>query len=244
MSMSAGMDMYPRWVLDVPVISCGRGFTSDVIAEYVLGAMLNHEKGFLRHRVRSSSAMETSWVGSLKGATLGIAGFGSIGGEVARRALAFGMNIRAYRRSDTALPDGIKAAASLRDLAGFSDHLVIAMPLTEETRKSIGRKVFQAAKPGLHLVNVSRGAILDLDALRRSLETGTVAAATLDVTDPEPLPEGHWAYGDERFIITPHMSWQGGAETEARKLDTLAENLRRIMDGREILNRFDACRGY
>ena len=243
-SVSTGMDGFPTWVTSMPMVACSRGSTSDSIAEYAIGAMLNHEKSYGLHRVRARSEWASGDVGGLAGRTLGLAGFGSIGQAIAKRALAFEMEISVLRRSDAPLPHGLKAAANFAELAAQSHHLVIAVPLTDKTRSALGPKVLASARPGMHLVNISRGAILDIEALRRAMDMGRVAAATLDVTDPEPLPSGHWAYDDPRIHLTPHMSWKGGVRTRELQERVVVENLQRFVAGKPLVNLYDRSRGY
>ena len=96
---------------------------------------------------------------------------------------------------------------------------------------------------GLHLVNVSRGALIDQEALRPALDDGRIARATLDVTDPEPLPAGHWLAGHPRARISGHVSWAAPGAFELI-LDTFVENLRRFRDGRPLAGRVDLAAGY
>ena len=134
-------------------------------------------------------------LGSLYGRTLGLVGVGGIGTAVAERALPFGMRMRAFRRrSSVAGPAGVEIVDSITELVASSDHVVIAAPATPATRGLFDDALFAAMKPGAHLVNVARGAIVDQDALRRALDTGRVAMASLDAVEPEPLPAGHWMY--------------------------------------------------
>src|SRR5690606_11871055 len=141
--------------------------------------------------------------------TLGIAGYGAIGREVAKRAQALGMDVLALRRGGAAVaPDtGVRAVASVEDLLGASDHVVLALPITPQTRHCINARSLAHAKPGLHLVNIARGALVDQPALLQALDSGRLSGATLDVTDPEPLPEGHALYHHPRVHLTPHVSW-------------------------------------
>ena len=95
-------------------------------------------------------------------------------------------------------------SASLADLMQTSDHLVLVAPGTAETKNMIDATALAQAKPGLHIVNLARGSLIDQDALRVALDDGRVAWASLDVTEPEPLPEGHWMYRHAKVWLTPH----------------------------------------
>jgi phosphoglycerate dehydrogenase-like enzyme len=187
---------------------------------------------------------ERMHLGSLYGRTLGLVGVGGIGAAVAERARPFGMRMRALRRrSSRAGPAGVEVLDSITDLVASSDHVVIAAPATPDTRGLFDDAVFDAMKPGAHLVNVARGAIVDADALRRALDAGRVAAASLDAVEPEPLPAGHWLYGYPRVRLSPHVSWNmpGAAEL---LLDAFIDNLRRWRDGRALAGVVDPTAGY
>jgi len=109
-----------------------------------------------------------------------------------RRALALGMQVRAVRRQSAALDmDGVQQAANIEDLMAASDHLALVAPGTEATRHVVNARALGLARPGLHLINVARGSLVDQQALIESLDAGQLSWASLDVTGPEPLPEGH-----------------------------------------------------
>jgi phosphoglycerate dehydrogenase-like enzyme len=121
--------------------------------------------------------------------------------------------------------------------------VVIAASATPATRHLFGREAFALAKPGVHLVNVSRGSLVDQDALREALDAGRVARASLDVCEPEPLPAGHWLFAHPRVRLSPHISWSAPGALE-RLFATFAENLRRYREGRPLEGRVDLERGY
>jgi phosphoglycerate dehydrogenase-like enzyme len=194
--------------------------------------------------VRAAPDWEQIPLGHLEGKTLGLIGAGAIGVEVAKRADAFGMRVIGVRRSATAGDDGpIQLVPTLRDLLAQSDHAVVAAPLTDATRGLVGREALAAAKPGLHLINVSRGQIIDDDALLEAIRAGRVGGATLDVTHPEPLPAGHPYYACPEVWITSHISWssENGDERIAAKL---LDNLDRHLRGEPLIDVVDATRGY
>ena len=161
-------------------------------------------------------------------------GLGSIATEVARRALAFEMNVLAFRRTDAPSPiDGIRIVRSLTELLAASDHVVVAAPATGATRKLLGADAFKAIKPGAHLVNVARGELVDQEALIAALDDGRVGMASLDVADPEPLPAGHPLYTHPKVRLTPHISWSSVGTLE-RTIGIFAENLRRYDAGEPL----------
>jgi phosphoglycerate dehydrogenase-like enzyme len=183
-------------------------------------------------------------LGGLRGKTLALVGLGGIGQEVARLALAFGMRVRALRRTGgpSPLPD-VRVAATLRELVSDADHLVIAAPATTETRHLVGREAFAHVKPGVHIVNVARGALVDQDALRDALESGRVGLASLDVMEPEPLPAGHWLYTHPRVRLSPHTSWSAPGAFDLL-LEPFLENLRLDLAGQPLAHLVDVELGY
>ncbi|MES2612121.1 MAG: NAD(P)-dependent oxidoreductase [Pseudomonadota bacterium] len=246
---SAGIDFFPPWLLDVPLVTCSRGVAAVPIAEYVLAALLTHEKAWDSLKVDGASRWRDTFQrvdrqpsGTLQGRTLGIAGYGAIGREVARLAQAFGMQVTALRRGGAPV-DGLQSAGSIEELLATSDHLVLALPITPETHHLVNAATLAHARPGLHLVNIARGALVDQQALLQALDEGRLSGATLDVTDPEPLPEGHRLYRHPRVRLTPHVSWaaQDAGEVTARKF---LANLSRFLAEQPLEDVVDPGRGY
>jgi phosphoglycerate dehydrogenase-like enzyme len=206
-SASAGIDWYPPWLLDAPILSCGRGVFSAEIADYVIAAIYLQTKNLEAVRARSLAEWNYAPLGHVAGSTVGIIGLGSIGMEVARRALALGTNVIATRRG--ARPSEIEGVSLVDDpaaVAAAADHIVIAVPLTAATHRLVDAHLLDQAKPGAHLINVARGGVVDQDALMAALDAGRLGFATLDVTDPEPLPDGHALWTHPRVRLTPHIS--------------------------------------
>lgn len=112
---------------------------------------------------------------------------------------------------------------------------MVAAPLTEATRHIINRDVLGSAKPGLHLINIARGGLLDQEALLEALDNGQIGLASLDVTEPEPLPDGHPLYSHPRVRLSPHTS---AISTNSRNeiADTFLANLERYVSGIELSN--------
>ncbi|WP_230383078.1 NAD(P)-dependent oxidoreductase [Paracoccus shanxieyensis] len=222
---AAGIDAFPDWAFDVPLVSTGRGISADAIAEYVLAAIFAHEKGFFdQYPLRDAAGWAQRPLGSVAGKRLGLAGFGAIGARTAELAAALGMQIAAVTRSATVAPH-IRQYPTLAQMIAETDHLVLAVPLTAATRGMLNADILAHAKPGLHVINVCRGEVVDDDALWQAIETGQVAAATLDVTSPEPLPPGHRFYTHPRIRVTPHISW-----TSDDNADRMAAKLARNLD--------------
>ena len=137
---------------------------------------------------------------------VGIMGLGRIGQLVATSLGELGFDVAGYSRSGRPVP-GVPVSGP-RDHAAFlgrCDILICLLPLTDETRGLLDDALFDALPRGARLVHAGRGAQLDMPALRRALDDGRLASAMLDVTDPEPLPETHWAWGHPGLIVTPHV---------------------------------------
>ena len=151
----------------------------------------------------------------IAGKTLGIIGMGQIGAAVAKRARAFGMNIIYYNRNRRHDDDSIGATYQpFNVVLKEADAIIVLTPLSQETRGFIGREQFQKMKPTAYFINVSRGPVVDSDALLAALQTGEIAYAALDVTDPEPLPKDHPLLKLPNILITPHI---GSATIETRR---------------------------
>lgn len=197
----------------------------------------------------------------LRGLTLGIAGYGSIGRELARQAQALGMRVLATKRDllrtteDTGytvpgtgdptgdIPDRLYPPEALVTMAQECDFLVILTPLTPRTRHSVNDEVLAAMKKTAVLINLARGPVVDEAALITALAAEQIAGAALDVFDQEPLPSSSPLWGLENVIISPHVS---GNSTRYHDLaaDIFAENLRRYIEGRPLLNRLNREQGY
>jgi phosphoglycerate dehydrogenase-like enzyme len=243
--LGAGIDGFPLNVVGDRILTCSRGAAAPAIAEFVLAAMLAFEKQLPQVWI---SEPPDNWnsasLGGLEGSTVGIIGLGSIGTEVARRALAFDMEVIAVRRRDLppSLP-GITLSGDLGELLASSDHVVIAAPATDRTEHLIDADALARMKPGAHLVNVARGSLIDQDALVAALDEGRLARATLDVVDPEPLPTGHRLYGHDRVRLSPHVSWSS-PRTLRRTMELFVENVDRYLVGQELLGTVDLEEGY
>lgn len=240
-----GVEAFPFEALGDRPLTCSRGASGIPIAEWVLAVMLAAEKKLPETWIHEPPALwSVIGLGGLHGRTLGLVGLGGIGREVARRALAFGMQVVALRRRD--VPSeiaGVEIAPDLATLLERADHLVLAAATTAATRHLIDDAALARVKPGVHLVNVARGALVDHDALRRALDEGRVALASLDCVEPEPVPAGHWLYRHPRVRLSAHVSWSMPGALDVL-LDPFLENLRRDRAGEPLLHRVDRTLGY
>lgn len=246
-TLGTGVDGFPFDAIDGQVLTCSRGISGPMIGEWVFAQMLAVAKA-----VRSGPLDEPpeSWnvpvagITSLRGATVVILGTGGIGGEVARLSLALEMNVIGVRRRGTDAPHpGMTIVNDIAAVIGEADHVVIAAPATPETRGMFDDDLLGRVKPGVHLVNIARGTLVDQDALRRALDDGRIGTASLDVCDPEPLPAGHWLYEHPNVYLTPHTSWAGpGAFGEI--ISTFHDNYLRWRAGEPLAGVVDIEAGY
>lgn len=169
------------------------------------------------------------------GSTLGIVGMGRIGAEVAKRARAFEMRVLYYnrnRRPEMEEAWGVEFA-SLDELLCTSDFISLNCPLTDETKGMIGRKQFESMKKTAILLNIARGAVVQTADLYEALAGHQIAAAGLDVTDPEPLPRDHPLLQLDNLVITPHLG-SASNRTRQRMMEMTVENLQAGIVGDEL----------
>ncbi len=245
-NFGTGVDQFPMDLLGPDqTLTCSRGAGAGPISEWVITQMLAFEKQLPQTWI---SEPPEHWnladLGTLRDSHVGLVGYGGIGEAVARRALPFGSEIKAYRRRPIPADEpGVEIVTDLLELAAWSDHLVVTAPATPATHHLVGEAVLGAIKPGAHLVNIARGALIDQDALRPALDDGRVALASLDTVEPEPLPEGHWLYGHPRVHLSPHISWSS-PERYDRILGIFLEELARWEAGQRLANVVDREAGY
>ncbi len=185
---------------------------ANAVAEYAIAAMLESARRlrFFDAQVRAGNWSERGTASAttfeLRGRALGVVGFGAIGQRIAQIA-AGGLNMRvaAHTRSPSRLPEGVPAMA-LKDLFASSDFIAVACPLTEQTHGMIDRDVLARAKPGLVLVNVARGAVINEADLVDALEAGPIGGAALDVYATQPLPMDSRLRKHPRVMLTPHLA--------------------------------------
>ncbi len=264
---SAGVDhLLGSPLMDSDVaITTSSGIHATPIAEYVLASLLAY-----RWRVPhwTHCQREARWPSGrwdlyarpeLRGSTLGILGYGSIGREVGRLARAFGMRVLALRNSrarpagdyappDTGDPEGllpeqIYVPAEMHEMLAECDYVVVALPLTPATRHLIGEAALRAMKQSAYLVNIARGEIVDEEALVQALEEGWIAGAGLDVFEQEPLPPDSPLWGLENTLLSPHVAGFTPRYDE-RAATLFAENLARYLAGQPLLNLVEKSKGY
>ncbi|HMD45784.1 MAG TPA: NAD(P)-dependent oxidoreductase [Acidimicrobiales bacterium] len=239
-----GVDTLPPEAFEGRVVTCARGAAAVPIAEFCLAAMLAAVKSLPESWIEGPPEQPgMAQLGELNGQTLGLVGLGGIGTALAERARAMGMRVVAVRRTGAPGPEGVEVVGDLGDLLGEADHLVLAAPATARTHHLLDADAFKRAKPGVHVVNIARGSLIDHDALLEALDDGTVGRATLDVTEPEPLPAGHPLYTHPRAKISAHISWSSPRAFE-RMIDLFIENVRRCQRGETLEGVVDVDEGY
>lgn len=229
------------------VLTNAAGVHGVPIAEFVLAFMLNHVKGMAALQAAQAEArwLDRHSCRELTDAVLLIIGIGGIGQEIAKRAAAFGMRVWGSRRTAQPMPgvERVVGGAEWRTLLPEADFVVIATPLTAETRHMIDAAALRAMKSTTYLINIARGAIIDDNALLTALRAGWIAGAALDTFDPEPLPADHPYWTAPNVTITPHTT----ASTplfRRRSAELFLDNLARYRDGRPLRNVVDFDAGY
>jgi len=244
--MSTGVDGCALDVVpDGVVVTCSRGASADAISEWVFAMLLAHAKRLPDTWIdRPPEHWGFASLASLDGASVGLVGLGAIATAVHRRLAGFDVQVLATRRRPVPAPDPtIEMVDSVAALLARVDHAVIAAPATPATRHIVDARALASARPGLHLVNVARGSLIDQDALVDALDDGRVARASLDVVDPEPLPDGHPLYAHPRVFVSAHVSWSSPV-TLRRTVECFGENLARYRAGRPLEGVVDLAAGY
>lgn len=251
---AAGIEksLFPELIRSEAVVTNARGIHGDRMAEFVLGAIL-----FLANRfdLAVRGQIEKKWLrkeiikgrSPLAGKTAGILGMGAVGMEIAQWCAAAGLQVIGLRRQPN-LPKPEHVAeiflpAQIDEFLGRADFVVLALPLTAETRGLLSAERLRAMKPGAYFINVARGELVDEQTLLEMLQERKIAGAVLDVFQTEPLPADHPFWQLENVFVTPHIS--GNFEEYVdRASEQFAENLARYVRGEPLLNVFDEERGY
>lgn len=250
----AGTDIYttrdgfPQKVM----LTNAKGGFQVVIPEYIIAVLLGLCRNLKAYAVNQT---ECRWqqMGAetlLEGKRALILGAGDIGTGTARRLKAFGVHITGMRRTDRNYPDCYDEMITAEQLDAAlpeADIVIGCLPGTKSTRGLLNDRRLRLMKKDAFLVNVGRGTLIDTDALVDVLNEGGLGGVALDVTDPEPLPADHPLWGIDRVIITPHVAGQSfgfSKDTENRIIRICCQNLKRYLDGKELLNRVNFETGY
>ena len=259
--------MTPEVISSDITVTSARGVHGPVVAEHVMAlvfALAKRLPSAVRYQAQKKWGQSLLWGETprpreLAGATLGLVGVGSIGGEVARLASAIGMRVIAVRKSVTpegteghggeqqaprlGLMERVFASDQIDSMLAQADFVVLAAPVTPATKGMINAQRLAAMRQEAYLINVARGALIDEPALLAALRDGRIAGAALDVFEQEPLPADSPFWTMDNVLLTPHSA----AMTERlwdRHFELLSKNLRRFLAGEPLLEAVDKSRGY
>lgn len=259
----ADMPLLKKTDLAVTTLS---GAAAPQMAEYALMMMLelgHRQLELAMHQSRTEWPRER-WERfrpqELRGSTVGIVGYGSIGREIARLACAFGAVILAAKRdvmhpqdSGYTIPglgdpggdlfQRLYPYQAVRSMVKDCDFVVVSAPLTKDTRGLIGANELAAMKPTAFLINLARGGVVEQAALITALQERKIAGAALDVFAEEPLPQASPLWKLSNVLVSPHIAGMS-MFYNTRALDVFVENLKRYLTGAALLNRFDLEQGY
>jgi len=237
-ALSAGVDFYDRAALREAgvLLTNAAGIHAEPIAEQVLGYLLLFEREILRGvRQQEAGLWQRYEGGELRGKTVGIVGIGSIGSRVAELATAFGTTVIGTKRDTSTVPDAVDEIYppdGLHEVLSRADYVVVACPLTDETRGLMGREELGILDDESVLVNVARGPIVEEAALVEALQQRVIRGAALDVFEEEPLGSDSPLWDLPNVVVTPHMA--GSTPHKERRLaDLFATNLEAYRDGEE-----------
>jgi phosphoglycerate dehydrogenase-like enzyme len=265
--LSAGADHILKGVLAERknvAVTTASGVAASTIAEYTIGSMLAWAHG-LHLTLRSQLRREWKRTGfmdiePMRGKTLGVIGYGSIGRETARIAHGLGMNVLALKRNpqerrdegwnppgvgdpEGSIPSGWYSPEQCADILHESHYITVTLPLTPQTRGLIGRREIATMRPDAYIVNVGRGEVIDQDGLTEALRERRIGGAGLDVFEREPLESESALWELENVILTPHVSG-GFKEYNTACCELFAANLQRFRNGQPLMNLVDRNAGY
>jgi phosphoglycerate dehydrogenase-like enzyme len=250
-ALGAGVDgsLFDELVESPVVLTSEKGHVGPHLAEQAFALLLALTRGVarsIREQTWSNKSEIRAECWELTDRTIGIVGLGGTGLEVAKRAAAFGMRVVAVDPEDVVTPPYVTHLWTLDRLPRLlaeADAVVICAPLTDQTRGMFDRAAFERMQRHAILVNVTRGGIVDEDALIAALRDRLIAGAGLDVTATEPLPDGHPLWTMPNVVVTPHV-----AGASPRRLDRatslFCENLQRYKAGQELRSLIDKRKGY
>ncbi|MFL5758768.1 MAG: D-2-hydroxyacid dehydrogenase [Thermomicrobiales bacterium] len=253
-SPGAGVDFLmntPKLVESEIIVTNTRGAHGPSIAEHVFAFLLSFTRGIPQ---ALAWQRDKHWgrhegyraLHEIKDTTIGIVGYGQIGRAIAKRARAFETNaiaVDAHSGPGDASVEEVWPLSRLADLLRQADTVVISAPYTRESRHLIDAAALAAMKPSAYLIAISRGGIVDEDALAAALHAGQIAGAGVDVTEIEPLPADSPLWDAPNIIITPHLAGASGPK-EQRCVQILHDNLVRLATGEPLINVVDKKAGY
>ena len=242
---SAGVESWiEKGLIDTErIFTSAAGVYSETVAEHVLALMLAGARRL--HEAARATSWEVGFGRLFAGSTVVILGAGGIGRALIRLLEPFDVRVLAITRSGREVPGATEnyPADQTEEVWSEGDFFVAAAPATGATEKMIGARELDAMKSNAWVVNVARGSLVDTDALVEVLAEGRIGGAALDVTDPEPLPDGHPLWTEPRALITPHTA--NPPDALARALaERIEENVARYGAGEELIAIVDVEAGY
>lgn len=242
---SAGYEAYTApGVLGEDVILCNAtGAYGLALSEHMLAQtfFLKKKLGFYHENQMQARWKDEGKVTAIAGSRTLVLGLGNIGGEYARKMAALGSRVTGIRRSKMECPDYMEAVGVFDEIDKYlpeADIVAMALPGTPQTRGIMDRRRFALMKQGSILLNVGRGSAIDQEALYEALQSGKLAGAAVDVTDPEPLPADSPLWQCRNLLITPHIAGEYHMqETLDNIVELLTDNLGRYARGEKLRNR-------
>jgi phosphoglycerate dehydrogenase-like enzyme len=241
--------LFPELIESPVPLTNGRGVFKDGLGEFALASIFYFAKD-VRRLVRNQEQGKWEQFDNfeVRGQVLGVVGYGGIGREAARLARAVGMKVLAVRKrtalaGDDPLVDRVYAPDQLHEMLALSDYVLVATPLTPETKGMIGEAELRAMKQSAVIINVGRGPVIVEPAFIAALEQGAIKGAALDVFDTEPLPSGHPFYRLPNVLLSPHAADHtvGWADLAMHRF---IDNFERFRSGQPLENVVDKKAGY
>lgn len=225
------------------VFTSAAGCYAPAVAEHTLALMLVGSRRL--HELARARTWTRPEPRVLAGATVAIVGCGGIGTALIELLAPLRTTVLAVTRSGREVPGAVLSVAPdrLHEVLTQADHVVVAAPSTSATRFLVGAPELAVMRPGSWLVNIARGSLVDTDALVEALAAGSIGGAALDVTDPEPLPDGHPLWDEPRALITPHSANPGSLQVPALAV-RVRRNTESFLSGRQLEGVVDVAAGY
>ena len=238
---TVGLDRYNGYIdPEKTVVTNSQGLFNKCMGEHTFAMMIAYSRSIQRQRdSQNAHRWEIHDVPmGLFDRTVGVVGLGGIGADVAKKCKAFDMRVLGVRRDTSRKPEFVDEIYSFDELDKVyaqADYLILAVPLTDQTKHMINRESLKKMKPNAYLLNVGRGELVDTDALVEALRNKTIAAAGLDTVYPEPLPSDHPLWGMPNVFITPHVA-NLSPTTNRFRFQFYYENIRRYLAGEPLRN--------